>query len=91
VKGWCNNQPNHCEANGDDNSGPFLGPLDSTAVVRDAVSRRCSVSKTPGRRTSILETMARSPRKSILQMLRKLRLKSRCVAICAQDEVAVWS
>ena len=40
MKGWCNNQPNHCEAHCDDNSGPFLGPLDSTAVVRDAVSRR---------------------------------------------------
>jgi hypothetical protein len=37
------------------------------------------------------KTMARSPRKSILQTSRKLGLKSRCVAIFAQDEVAVWS
>ena len=37
------------------------------------------------------KTMARSPRKSILQTSGKLGLKSRCVAIFAQDEVAVWS
>jgi hypothetical protein len=37
------------------------------------------------------KTMARSPGKSILQTSRKLGLKSRCAAIFAQDEVAVWS
>ena len=37
------------------------------------------------------KTMARSPCKSILQTSRKLGLKSRCVTIFAQDEVAVWS
>jgi hypothetical protein len=35
--------------------------------------------------------MARSARKGILQTSRKLGLKSRGVAIFAQDEVAVWS
>ena len=37
------------------------------------------------------KTMARSARKGILQTSRKLGLKSRCVAIFAQDEVAMWS
>ena len=37
------------------------------------------------------KTMARSARKGILQTSRKLGLKSRSVAIFAQDEVAVWS
>jgi len=35
--------------------------------------------------------MARSARKGILQTSPKLGLKSGCVAIFAQDEVAVWS
>ena len=37
------------------------------------------------------KTIARSARKGILQTSRKLGLKSRCVAIFGQDEVAVWS
>src|ERR1700680_2146575 len=37
------------------------------------------------------KTMARSARKGIPQTSRKLGLKSRCVAIFAQDEVAVRS
>ena len=37
------------------------------------------------------KAMARSPRESVLQTSRKLGLKSRRVAIFAQDEVAVWS
>ena len=42
-------------------------------------------------RSELEKTMARSARKGILQTSRKLGLKSRCVAIFAQDEVAVWS
>jgi len=46
----------------------------------------------PGFTGSELEKgMARSTREGILETLRKLGIKSRCVAILDQGEAAVWS